>query len=92
MKEQLCYIALNYEAEKVKFTSEEKDEESKQEKEKEGLYKLPDGNKISISSERFRAPELLFNPSLINSEADGVHKVLFDTINQCDVEVRSDLF
>jgi actin-related protein len=80
MKEQLCYIALDYEAEKAKY-GQEVDEEKKHAMEKEGSYKLPDGNKLTISTERFRAPELLFNPSLIDSEADGIHKVLVDTIN-----------
>ena len=28
----------------------------------------------------------------MQSEADGLHKILYDTIQQCDVEVRSDLF
>jgi len=55
-------------------------------------YELPDGNNITIGNERFRAPEVLFNPALIGKEAMGVHESMFDTIIHCDVDVRDDLF
>lgn len=36
---------------------------------------MPDGQIITIGSERFRAPEVLFKPALIGKEDDGVHQV-----------------
>jgi actin-related protein len=34
-------------------------------------YRLPDGNVLSIGSERSRAAEVLFSPALIGSEDSG---------------------
>ena len=39
----------------------------------EKSYELPDGNVIVIGNERFRCPEVLFQPSLIGKEASGIH-------------------
>lgn len=43
--------------------------------------KLPDGRKIHISSEKFEAPEILFQPRLIQNEMPGVHEMLYNCIN-----------
>ena len=43
--------------------------------------KLPDGRKIHISSEKFEAPEILFQPHLIQNEMPGVHEMLYNCIN-----------
>ena len=40
---------------------------------KEKTYELPDGNIITVGSERFRCPEVLFQPSFIGKEASGIH-------------------
>jgi actin-related protein len=55
-------------------------------------YELPDGNVITIGNERFRCPEVLFQPSFIDKEASGIHDTLFQTITKCDADVRRDLF
>merc|ERR1712243_282909 len=55
VKEKLCYIALDYDTE-MKSAAESSD--------KEKTYELPDGNIITVGSERFRCPEVLFQPSL----------------------------
>ncbi len=44
-------------------------------------YKLPDKRVIRISNEKFEAPEILFNPHLIQSEVDGIHESVFNCIN-----------
>ena len=41
-----------------------------------GAYNLPDGRQINIGAARFRAPEVLFDPSLIGEEEPGVHNIL----------------
>ena len=43
--------------------------------------KLPDGRKIRISCEKFEAPEILFQPHLVQNEEPGVHEILFNCIN-----------
>lgn len=35
-------------------------------------YELPDGRVIKVGSERFEAPECLFQPNLIDVEAPGM--------------------
>lgn len=46
---------------------------------------------ITIGNERFRAAEALFKPSLLGLENSGIDKLTVDTINKCDIDVRSDL-
>merc|ERR1712078_637431 len=58
----------------------------------EKSYELPDGNVITIGNERFRCPEVLFQPSFIGKEASGVHDTMFQTIMKCDVDIRKDLY
>lgn len=55
-------------------------------------YELPDGRKILIGNERFRCPEILFQPSLAGHDLEGVHKYCFDSVMKCDNDVRRDLF
>ena len=43
--------------------------------------KLPDGRKIHISNEKFEAPEILFEPHLVQNEMPGVHEMLYNSIN-----------
>lgn len=50
----MCYVVGNYEV--AKSNSEETHSCEKN-------YELPDGRKILIGSERFRATEILFTPS-----------------------------
>merc|ERR1712173_517838 len=58
----------------------------------EKQYELPDGNIVTVGNERFRAPEVLFQPSFIGQEAEGVHKLIFQSIMKCDVDIRRDLW
>ena len=46
----------------------------------------------TIGNERFRCPEVLFQPSFIGKEAAGIHDTLFATIMKCDVDIRKDLY
>lgn len=55
-------------------------------------YVLPDGNTIAVNKARFLAPEVLFDPSLIGEEADGVHKVLTYSIRKSDMDLRKKLY
>lgn len=55
-------------------------------------YTLPDGRVIRVGSERFEAPECLFQPHLVDCEQLGMAELLFSTISSADVDVRSSLF
>ena len=55
-------------------------------------YELPDGQVITIGNERFRCPEVLFKPSMIGLEQEGIHKLTFQSIMKCDVDIRKDLY
>ena len=55
-------------------------------------YQLPDGQAVSISSERHMAPEVLFNPSLIGSEESSVSDILVSSIMKSDIDLRPTLF
>lgn len=58
----------------------------------EKTYELPDGQVITIGSERFRCPEILFQPAHIGMEALGVHETTYSSIMKCDVDIWKDLY
>ncbi|KAL3957643.1 hypothetical protein ACCO45_008221, partial [Purpureocillium lilacinum] len=41
---------------------------------------------------RFRAPEALFQPSVLGLESGGIHVTTYNSIIKCDVDVRKDLY
>lgn len=55
-------------------------------------FELPDGRVIKVGSERFEAPECLFQPNLVDVEQVGMGELLFNTIQSADVDIRSTLF
>merc|ERR1712113_74305 len=83
VKEKLAYVAVNYE-EEIKKAETSSDIEQN--------YELPDGSIITVGSERFRCAEVLFQPNMIGKESEGIHKLTYDSIMQCDVDIRRDLY
>jgi len=83
IKEKLCYVALDFEAEMKTYA-----ESSAMDK----TYELPDGNTVTVGNQRFRCPEALFQPMKLGKEFAGVHELTFQSIMKCDVDVRKDLY
>ncbi|KAK4525126.1 hypothetical protein GAYE_SCF08G3031 [Galdieria yellowstonensis] len=83
IKEKLCYVASDFDAEM---------ERSKTPGVIDKTYELPDGQVITVGSERFRCPEVLFQPSLIGMESEGLHTVAYQSIMKCDMDIRKDLY
>jgi actin-related protein len=84
MKESHCFVALDYE-EQLKLA---KDTPMELEK----VFDLPDGNKINLYAERFKVPEVLFDPAIAGRELMGIHEATFKCIQSCDIDLRRDLF
>eukprot|EP00775_Hariotina_reticulata_P005728 gene5728-5968_t len=66
-------------------------------------YELPDGTEITVSTERFLVPELLFQPQLVAKfpgmdhytlpeGVKGLAGLVVDSVNRCDADVRKDLY
>merc|ERR1712037_40054 len=83
IKEKLAYVAANYEDELKKAETSSDIEKN---------YELPDGQVITIGDERFRCAEVLFRPNLVGKESEGIHKLAYDSIMKCDVDIRRDLY
>jgi actin beta/gamma 1 len=64
---------------------------SKDDEPKNEPYKLPDGRIISISSERYKCTEALFNPSFMNLDEKSVTDCIHECIINVDVETRKEM-
>lgn len=84
MKETLCYVALNYEDELLKYQQDPVGTKSD--------YELPDGQVVQIGDEKFRGAEVLFQPSMAGMEADGMSNLAFTSVNRCDIDVRREMY
>uniref|UniRef100_A0A6B2G3Z2 Actin-related protein 2 (Trinotate prediction) n=1 Tax=Myxobolus squamalis TaxID=59785 RepID=A0A6B2G3Z2_MYXSQ len=83
LKENICYVGYDIEQEQRLA-----DETTCLVKE----VQLATGGVVRLSSERFGAPEAMFQPHLINRETLGVAELLFNTIQSADIDTRSEFY
>jgi actin-related protein 2 len=80
IKEKLCYVGYDLDVERrlaLETTTLIK------------KYTLPDGRVIKVGMERFGAPEVLFNPGLLDMDGGGMSEMLFQMIQDADIDLRS---
>merc|ERR1712178_166395 len=79
IKEDLCYVSMNFAEEVDAFAGKEKQ------------FEMPDGTVVTVHNQMIRCPELMFKPSLDGKEMMGLHELAKKTIDDCDLDVRKDL-
>jgi centractin len=83
IKEKCCYVAADpRKEEKDMIASGNKGED----------FRLPDGHVIKLGTEKFKAPEILFNPEIIGQEYSGVQQVIIESISRTDMDLRKSLY
>ncbi|KAL8893116.1 MAG: hypothetical protein Q9215_000121 [Flavoplaca cf. flavocitrina] len=87
IKEKTCYVAPDPKKEDREWAQNNGRPEGKVLE-----YALPDGQRIKVGSERWKAPEILFDPEIIGLEYPGIHQIVVDAINRTDMDLRKSLF
>jgi len=84
IKEKMCTVAEDYNLQisQRDYLNEE-----------QRSYELPDDQVIQVDHRvRFKATEILFQPSLCGSMAPGIAKMTFDSIEKCDNDLKINLY
>ncbi|ELT88278.1 hypothetical protein CAPTEDRAFT_224836 [Capitella teleta] len=79
MKRMLCYVAQDPNTEPEVLKH----------------YELPDGQMITLGSERHRCPEVLFDntfTTMFGKEAWGLQGLIHNTVQQCGIDVKGILY
>ncbi|KAK1310273.1 Actin-related protein 8 [Acorus calamus] len=77
LKEKLCYVALDYEAELLKNT--------------QTSFEVAGQGIFTLAQERFQTAEILFRPQLAGLRAIGLHHAIAHCMDHCrDAEIASD--
>jgi actin-related protein len=80
IKENFCHTALDF------------DQELQRSDYGEQVYTLPDGKTFTLGNERFRCPELLFQPDIHGIERTGLAEVVHSAIQNQDLDERKDYY
>lgn len=76
IKEEHCYVALEPEKERDKALKVPRLVASE--------ATLPDGTKVTLTYERFEAPEVLFTPGKFAVVERGIHEAAYLAVSKCD--------
>ena len=86
IKEKYCYVSANME-EDMLVSAYGGDKET---------YTLPGGRVITLGSERFKCPEVLFRTELLKTVAtrppESVQAIVYSAISKCIPDIQTDLF
>ena len=82
VKESVCQVVLDCETRRRDYEEDTVVE----------TYTLPDGRELLVDEECFRAPEVLFDPSLLGSTAPGLSELIYEVVMGCPIDTRRDLF
>ncbi|CAH2353426.1 actin [[Candida] railenensis] len=88
IKEKCCYISKDIDRDEKMYSSIDGGSGSSRYE----SYRLPDGHLMQVGMEKFRAPEILFNPELIGEESPGVHHLTSLAIGKTDLDLRPVLY
>jgi len=83
IKEKLCYVGYDLELEGRLSTETTVLVDT---------FTLPDGRVIRVGGERFQAPEVLFEPRLLDVDGNGIAWQVFDSINKADMDNRKTFY
>ncbi|NXC83143.1 ACL10 protein, partial [Cercotrichas coryphoeus] len=78
LKEQCCYVSLDYEAELLDPGCQQP-----------ARFQTPDGHWITLGKERFRCPEPLFRPELLQHSCPGLHRLARQSLHAVPEHARS---
>ncbi|CAK9033308.1 Actin, partial [Durusdinium trenchii] len=85
MKEGMCYVCTGDLKKELQSAQERPTDYEK-------IFELPDGQKVSLTAERFRVPEVMFDPMIAGRELPGLHQSVYQSIQACDIDLRRELF
>ena len=87
IKEKYCYLSINYDKD-----IETQDYILPDNKILKINNILPDNKILKINKQRFKCPEALFNPNMLGKDILGIHELLNNTIQKCDINIRRDMY
>ena len=80
IKEELCYVSLDFAEEVDNFTC------------KESEYEMPDMTTVTVHNQIIRCPELLFSPIHDGKEILGIHELAREIVSDCDADLPKYLY
>lgn len=80
LKEENCYVAIDFDNELATDPREHEVEVNVFSK------------NFSLASERFKCPEILFQPHLADVKSPGVHHLVHSSISSCGMDIHRDLY